>query len=75
VSRSASGKAAGVVRLSRHYTPGEPRLPQPVDGRPLQRMETTAPSPLADMYPDEYLFDGGDRSQTAGLHSGATERH
>jgi uncharacterized repeat protein (TIGR01451 family) len=69
VSRSASGKAAGVVRLSRHYTPGEPRLPQPVDGRPLQRMETTAPSPLADMYPDEYLFDGGDRSQTAGLHS------
>lgn len=54
---------------SRHFTPGEPRLPQSPDGRPLQRMETTAASPLAEMYPDEYLFDGGDRSHAAGLHA------
>ncbi len=68
-SRSVDVAPAAFPRRSRHFTPGEPRLPQPVDGRPLQRMETTAASPLADMYPDEYLFDGGDRSQTAGLHS------
>lgn len=67
--RSVDAAPAAFPRRSRHYTPGEPRLPQAVDGRPQQRMETTAPSPLADMYPDEYLFDGGDRSQAAGLHS------
>lgn len=49
--------------------PAEPRLQLPQDGRPLQRMETSAPSPLAELYPDEYLFDGGDRNHTAGLHA------
>ena len=31
----------------------------------LPAMETVAASPLADVYPDEYLFDGGDREDTA----------
>jgi uncharacterized repeat protein (TIGR01451 family) len=68
-SPAATGVPAAAARRSRHFTPGEPRLPQSPDGRPIQRMETTAASPLAEMYPDEYLFDGGDRSHTAGLHS------
>ncbi|MFM7057436.1 MAG: DUF11 domain-containing protein [Planctomycetota bacterium] len=66
---AAAAVPASSTRRSRHFTPGEPRLPESPDGRPLQRMETTAASPLADLYPDEYLFDGGDRNQTAGLHS------
>lgn len=67
--RSVEAAPVSAPRRSRHFTPGEPRLPLPADGSPLQRMETTAASPLAEMYPDEYLFDGGDRSQVAGLHS------
>ncbi len=35
----------------------------------LGAMETVAASPLADVYPDEYLFDGGDREATAALNA------
>lgn len=52
------------------FTPAEPR--RDVDPRevPSNRMETIAASPDADLYPDEYLFDGGDRNAPAGYIDG-----
>ena len=35
----------------------------------LGPMETVSTSPLADVYPDEYLFDGGDREAAAALNA------
>lgn len=51
------------------FLPGEPRLECDPNGMPLQRMETIAPSPLADLYPDEYIYDGGDRDLKAAMHT------
>lgn len=47
---------SGILKTS--FTPAGPRQ---VLGCPSNQMETVAISPLADMFPDEYLFDGGDR--------------
>ena len=47
----------------------EPRLESDPDGRPLHRMETVSASPLADLFPDEYVFDGGDRGLSAAMHT------
>jgi len=51
------------------FLPAEPRLECNPDGRPLYRMETIAASPFADMYADEYVFDGGDRDLSAAMHT------
>lgn len=51
------------------FVPGEPRLEYQPGDMPSNRMETIAASPLADLYPDEYVFDGGDRSAPASMHS------
>lgn len=51
------------------FYPAEPRLQVAPNGVPLQRMETIAPSGLADLYPDEYLYDGGDREDSAAMHA------
>lgn len=51
------------------FHPAEPRLEECIDGVPLQRMETVAASPLADLFPDEYVFDGGDRNLSAAMHT------
>lgn len=66
-ARTVSGSPA-VPRRPR-FIPSEPRLETPRDGRPLQQTETISPSPLAEVYTDEYLFDGGDRHHTAGIHA------
>jgi len=52
-----------------YFYPAEPRLEVAPNGVPLHRMETIAPSCLADIYPDEYLYDGGDREDTAAVHA------
>lgn len=51
------------------FYPAEPRLQVAPNGVPLHRMETIAPSSLADLYPDEYLYDGGDREDAAAMHA------
>ena len=51
------------------FCPAEPRLECDPNGAPLYRMETVASSPLADLFPDEYVFDGGDRNAPAAMHS------
>ncbi len=51
------------------FLPAEPRLECNPDGRPLYRMETIAASPFADIYEDEYVFDGGDRGLSAAMHT------
>ncbi|MCA9061300.1 MAG: DUF11 domain-containing protein, partial [Planctomycetaceae bacterium] len=40
------------------FTPATPRVA--LSGQPSGTLDTVAASPLADMYPDEYVFDGGD---------------
>lgn len=53
-----------------HFIPAEPRLPFNPREVPSNCMETIAASPLADMFPDEYVFDGGDRNAPAGYVDG-----
>jgi uncharacterized repeat protein (TIGR01451 family) len=67
-ARTASREARGGVRPS-SFHPAEPRLEMSPQGTPLQRMETIAPSATADLYPDEYLYDGGDREDSAAMHA------
>ena len=50
------------------FCPPEPRLECDPNGAPLYRMETVAASPLADLFPDEYVYDGGDRNAPAAMH-------
>lgn len=51
------------------FCPAEPRLESNPNGQPLYRMETIAASPDADLYADEYIFDGGDRDLSAAMHT------
>ncbi len=51
------------------FLPAEPRLDRDPNCPPSNSMETIAASPLADMYPDEYVFDGGDRGNKAAMHN------
>lgn len=51
------------------FLPAEPRLDNDPNCPPNNAMETIAASPLADFYPDEYVFDGGDRNNKAAMHS------
>ena len=68
VSRSGSGNAETSGRAPMFY-PAEPRLAARPDGSGLPRTNTIAASPLADLFPDEYLFDGGDRAATVAMGS------
>ena len=51
------------------FTQAEPRLDTGENGVPRNKMETIAPAPLADLFPDEYVFDGGDRDLSAAMHT------
>jgi len=52
------------------FTPAEPRREIDPREEPCNRMETIAASPFADIYSDEYIFDGGDRNAPAGYVAG-----
>jgi uncharacterized repeat protein (TIGR01451 family) len=52
------------------FTPAEPRREFNPREEPSNRMETIAASPFADIFPDEYIFDGGDRNAPAGYVAG-----
>ena len=52
------------------FTPAEPRRVFDPREQPSNCMETIAASPFADIYPDEYIFDGGDRNAPAGYTAG-----
>ena len=52
------------------FIPAEPRREVDPCEQPSNRMETIAASPFADLYPDEYIFDGGDRNAPAGFVAG-----
>jgi uncharacterized repeat protein (TIGR01451 family) len=51
------------------FTQADPRLEKGDKCFPRNQMETIAPAPLADLYPDEYVFDGGDRDLSAAMHT------
>ncbi|MFN9718338.1 MAG: hypothetical protein ACK58L_06580 [Planctomycetota bacterium] len=51
------------------FLPAEPRFDRDPNCPPSNHMETIAASPLADLYPDEYVFDGGDRGYKAAMHN------
>ncbi len=51
------------------FTQADPRLETGDKSFPRNQMETIAPAPLADLYPDEYVFDGGDRDLSAAMHT------
>jgi len=61
--------ATAPAGMARRFHPAEPRLATRPDGSGLPRTNTIAASPLADLFPDEYLFDGGDRAATAAIGS------
>jgi len=52
------------------FTPAEPRREFDPRAEPSNCMETIAASPFADIYSDEYIFDGGDRNAPAGYVDG-----
>lgn len=62
--------AARVQRAT--FIPSEPRQDCPPGGVPMNQMETVAAGAMADHFPDEYVFDGGDRG--APVHYGAGDR-
>lgn len=52
----------GTVQLATHFSPAEPRQEcPPAIGTAYPVMEVVSGSALVHRYPDEYLFDGGDR--------------
>jgi len=57
-------------RHSPTFIPAEPRRQVDACDELSNRMETIAASPDADLYPDEYIFDGGDRNAPAGYVAG-----
>ncbi len=54
------------------FTASEPRQEEFCNPYTFPQMETMAAGPLPDLYPDEYVFDGGDRGLP--VHYGAGER-
>ena len=60
--------AAAPQPIGPQFTAAEPRVEFDPNCPPTNRMETIAASPLADLFPDEYVFDGGDRNTPAGYH-------
>ncbi len=68
-ARINTGGVAG--RTASTFRAAEPRMPSPrPDSAPAASI-TVAASPLAQAYPDEYIFDGGDRGHPVHYYGGA----
>lgn len=52
------------------FIPAEPRHESVLPEQQSNRMDTIAASPYADYFPDEYIFDGGDRDAPSGYVDG-----
>ena len=52
------------------FCPAEPRFESVPLDQQSNRMDTIAASPDADYFPDEYIFDGGDRNAPTGFVDG-----
>lgn len=52
------------------FTPAAPRMPTPQEFCPPAATHTMAASPLVTAYPDEYIFDGGDRDHPVHYYGG-----
>lgn len=52
------------------FIPAEPRHEYCPPDQQSNRMDTIAASPYADYFPDEYIFDGGDRNAPSGFVAG-----
>ncbi len=52
------------------FIPAEPRHESVPPDQQSNRMDTIAASPYADYFPDEYIFDGGDRNAPSGYVDG-----
>ena len=69
-TQTGDEEAAGIVRTS--FVAAEPRQYTDPSCPPSNQMQTVAAGPLADLFPDEYVFDGGDRN--APMHYTAGDR-
>ena len=66
-----AGTARGTARgTATTFRAAEPRLPSAQPGGPPAASVTVAASPLAQAYPDEYIFDGGDRGHPVHYYGG-----
>ena len=64
-------KTAGTAgRTATTFRAAEPRLPSAQPGASPAASVTIAASPLAQAYPDEYIFDGGDRGNPVHYYGG-----
>lgn len=52
-----------------HFLPGEPRLDFDPNCPPGNQMEIIGGAPLVELFPDEYVMDGGDRNQPFAHHT------
>ncbi|MDG1893660.1 MAG: hypothetical protein P8J37_02005 [Fuerstiella sp.] len=59
-----------VVNTATTFRAAEPRMPSAQPGGQPAASVTVAASPLAQAYPDEYIFDGGDRGHPVHYHGG-----
>ena len=60
----------GVGNSATTFRAAEPRMPSDQPGGQPAASVTVAASPLAQAYPDEYIFDGGDRGHPVHYHGG-----
>ncbi|HIE96169.1 MAG TPA: isopeptide-forming domain-containing fimbrial protein [Planctomycetes bacterium] len=68
VRSNTAGVAGGAATT---FRAAEPRMPSAQPNSPPAASMTVAASPLAQAYPDEYIFDGGDRGHPVHYHGGA----
>ncbi len=67
----SGGNTTGVAgRAATTFRAAEPRMPSAQPGSPPAAAMTVAASPLAQAYPDEYIFDGGDRGHPVHYYGG-----
>ena len=63
-------KAENIDETGPRFIPAEPRHESVPPDQQTNCMDTIAASPYADYFPDEYIFDGGDRDAPSGYVDG-----
>ena len=67
----AATSAPSMIQQTAYFTPAEPRQEfVPIDGQEYPTMEVVSSDSDVYRYPDEYLFDGGDRGMKVHYNSG-----
>ena len=72
-SNATAAAFASTPGTATTFHPAAPRLPTGQPGCPIPLDATIAASPVAQAYPDEYIFDGGDRDHPVHYYGGEME--